>query len=127
MSQQLPDAAPDRALERLRRRDEVLEICFWYRGEGFGEIFTAGALKPFLNTPGEEVEAALTELVAAGQMQALARGYAFTDAGRRQAGRMFAESFVDFQRPAHGECEGDCCGEDEHQDHHHTPRPQAHE
>jgi hypothetical protein len=125
MSQQLPDAAPDRALERLRRRDEVLEICFWYRGEGFGEIFTAGALKPFLNTPGGEVEAALTELVAAGQMQALARGYAFTDAGRRQAGRMFAESFVDFQRPAHGECEGDCCGEDEDHDHHHAPRQQS--
>jgi hypothetical protein len=22
---------------------------------------------------------------------------------------MFAESFVDFQRPAHGECDGGCC------------------
>ena len=119
MSQQPRNTAPDRALDRLRRREEVLEICFWYRGEGFGDVFTAGALKPFLNTPGEEVEAALDELVAAGQMQALARGYAFTDAGRRQAGRMFAESFVDFQRPAHGECEGDCCGEDEDHDHHH--------
>ena len=121
MSQQLPEAAPDQALERLRRREEVLEICFWYRGEGFGEVFTAGALKPFLNTPADEVEAALTELVVAGQMQAQARGYAFTDAGRRQAGRMFAESFVDFQRPAHGECEGDCCGEEEDHDHHHAP------
>lgn len=128
MSEPLQNADPDQALQRLRRRDEVLEICFWYRGEGFGEVFTAGALTPFLNASGGEVETALTELVAAGQMQALAQGYVFTDAGRRRAGRMFAESFVDFQRPAHGECEGDCCGEDEHQGHqHHTPRPQAHE
>lgn len=109
----------DEAFERLKRRDEVLEICFWYRGEGFGEIFTAAALTPFLNAPRDAVETALGELAAAGQMQAHERGYAFTDVGRRQAGRMFAESFVDFQRPAHGECEGDCCGEDEHHDHHH--------
>jgi hypothetical protein len=127
MAQPLRNAGPDQALERLRRRDEVLEICFWYRGEGFGEVFTAGALRPFLDAPGEEVERALSELVAGGEMQALARGYAFTDAGRRRAGRMFAESFVDFQRPAHGECEGDCCGEDEHHEHHHAPRQQAHE
>lgn len=108
MRQQLQDAASDRAFERLKRRDEVLETCFWYPGEGFGEVFTAGALTPFLNAPGEEVETALAELVAAGKMQTLERGYVFTDAGRRQAGRMFAESFVDFQRPAHGECEGGC-------------------
>jgi hypothetical protein len=39
---------------------------------------------------------------------------------------MFAESFVDFQRPAHGECEGDCCGEDEdHDHHHHAPGQQS--
>jgi len=124
MSQQPQSASPDQALDRLRRREEVLEICFWYRGEGFGEVFTAGALRPFLNTPGAEVEAALGELVAAGQMQALAQGYAFTDAGRRQAGRMFAESFVDFQRPAHGECEGDCCGDEDH-DHDHAPHQQT--
>lgn len=121
ISQQRQHAAEDRAFERLKRRDEVLEICFWYRGEGFGEVFTAGALTPFLNAPGEEVEMALSELVAAGQMTALERGYAFTDAGRRKAGRMFAESFVDFQRPAHGECAGDCCGEDQPHDHHHHP------
>lgn len=113
MSQQLRNIGPDQALERLRRRDEVLEICFWYRGEGFGDVFTASAVTPFLNAPGEEVETALAELVAAGHLRAQAHGYAFTDAGRRKAGRMFAESFVDFQRPAHGECEGDCCGEED--------------
>jgi hypothetical protein len=124
MSASLSSTAPDEALERLRRRDEVLEICFWYRGEGFGEVFTTGALMPFLNAPSAEVETALAELVVAGQMTALSQGYAFTDAGRRKAGRMFAESFVDFQRPAHGECEGDCCGEDEHD---HPPGPHSHD
>jgi hypothetical protein len=113
----------DAALERLRHRDEVLEICFWFRGEGFGEVFTPQALMPFLAADETVVGTALEELAAAGHLRPVERGYAFTDAGRRRAGRMFAESFVDFQRPAHGECEGDCCGEDgddpcEH--HHHA-------
>ncbi|HEX6143456.1 MAG TPA: hypothetical protein VFZ01_12110 [Geminicoccaceae bacterium] len=118
---------PGDPLERLKRRDDVLEICFWYRGEGFGDVFSARALTPFLAAGEAVVEAALRELAAEGQMRLLGRGYVFTEAGRRKAGRMFAESFVDFQRPAHGECEGDCCGEDEqdacseHQ-HAHGPR-----
>lgn len=119
------DSAQDDALERLTRRDDVLEICFWYRGEGFGDVFSPRALTPFLAVDEAVVEAALGELAAEGKMRAVERGYIFTDAGRRRAGQMFAESFVDFQRPAHGECEGDCCGEDEQDacgDHHH-PHP----
>lgn len=114
-------------LERLKRREEVLEICFWYRGEGFGEVFTARALTPFLAIDESAVRRSMEELVTEGHLRALERGYVFTDAGRRKAGRLFAESFVDFQRPAHGECEGDCCGEDEHDEdgHHHTPSQRA--
>jgi hypothetical protein len=36
------------ALERLVRREEVLEICFWFQGEGFGDVFAPAALRPFL-------------------------------------------------------------------------------
>lgn len=123
----MPASAADsgHALERLKRREEVLEICFWYRGEGFGDVFTAGGLMPFLAADLPAVRCALEELVGEGHLQASEHGYAFTAAGRRKAGRLFAESFVDFQRPAHGECEGDCCGEDdhggEHEHHHHHP------
>ena len=120
MTVQTPtETIPDDALERLKRRDDVLEICFWYRGEGFGELFTPKALTPFLATDEALVEAALGELAADGHMRRTERGYVFTDAGRRRAGRMFAESFVDFQRPAHGECEGDCCGEEQECEHDH--------
>jgi hypothetical protein len=109
----MPAPGPARSLERLRRRDEVLEICFWYRGEGFGDVFTARSLMPFLAADEGVVRTALEELAEEAHLRVVERGYAFTDAGRRRAGRMFAESFVDFQRPAHGECEGDCCGEDQ--------------
>ena len=118
----MPVADPDQTLERLRCRDEVLEICFWYRGEGFGEVFTPWALMPFLAADDAAVRQALAELARAGLLREQGRGYVFTDDGRRRAGRLFAERFVDFQRPAHGECEGDCCGEDDLDcDHQHTP------
>lgn len=127
MQGHLREATPGDALERLKRREDVLEICFWYRGEGFGDVFSAKALTPFLATDEAAVEAALGELAAEGQMRAVDRGYLFTDAGRRRAGQMFAESFVDFQRPAHGECEGDCCGDEQDacSDHFHSHPPQS--
>jgi hypothetical protein len=118
---------PDDALERLKRRDDVLEICFWYRGEGFGDVFSPRALVPFLAVDEAAVRAALDELVADGQMRPVDRGFVFTDGGRRLAGQRFAESFVDFQRPAHGEREGDCCGEEQDacSDHSHSHPPQS--
>ena len=35
------------ALDLLVRREEVLQIAFWYEGEGFGQIFDAAALAVF--------------------------------------------------------------------------------
>lgn len=110
--------ATDDALQRLRQRDEILEICFWFQGEGFGEVFTPKALVQFLSAGEDVVRIALDELVDEGHLSSQERGYGFTKAGRQRAGRMFAESFVDFQRPAHGECDRGCCEGDEH-DHEH--------
>ena len=46
----------DNSLDELIYKEEILEICFWYQGEGFGNEFTAQALSPFLNQPTEKVE-----------------------------------------------------------------------
>ena len=30
----------DSALDRLVNREEVLQICYWCEGEGFGDVFS---------------------------------------------------------------------------------------
>ncbi|WP_283647172.1 hypothetical protein [Marinovum algicola] len=38
------------ALDRLIEQEDVLQICYWYQGEGFGESFTPLAVLPFLKS-----------------------------------------------------------------------------
>ena len=72
-------------LDELIYKEEILEICFWYQGEGFGNEFTAQALSPFLNQPTEKVESVLQELCGTGRMEQTARGsYQFLEAGTQE-------------------------------------------
>ena len=105
--------AADTPLDRLREREDVLQICFWYQGEGFGDCFAPGLVMPFLNSGQREVLHAFEALVASGELARQADGYILTDAGRRKAGRMFSETFVEFQQPGHGECQDGCCDGDQ--------------
>jgi hypothetical protein len=109
--------APGVALDRLVQREEVLEICFWFQGEGFGEVFTPAALRPFLVCEEAPIAIALAELAEQGLLQPSEAGYRLTDAGRKSAGRLFAESFADFQHVGHGECNAGCCDEEHEHDH----------
>jgi hypothetical protein len=102
------------ALQRLANREEVLQICYWYQGEGFGEHYNAAVLAPFLPCGAEAIAAALGELAAQGQLVADGGGYRFSAAGRREAGRLFADDFADFQKQGHGECDAGCCDGDDH-------------
>jgi hypothetical protein len=102
------------ALQRLVNRDEVLQICYWYQGEGFGDRYGAEVLAPFLQCGDAAIETALGELAQQGHLVAEAGGYRFTDAGRREAGRLFADGFADFQKQGHGECDAGCCDGDDH-------------
>ena len=43
--------------------------------------------------------------------------YAFTAPGKRGAGRLFVETFTEFQTGTHGECTAGCCEGDEVCDH----------
>lgn len=106
---------PGNAVDRLIRREEVLEICYWYDGEGFGTILTAAALQPFLNVEEPAIESALDELAQQGCLELVSGGFQLTNAGRKSGGRLFAESFADFQHGGHGECDAGCC--DEEHDH----------
>ena len=109
-------ASPSDALTRLVNREEVLQICYWFQGEGFGDRFGATLLRPFLNCDVVAIEIALSELAVQGDLQSAqgAAGYGFTDKGRREAGRLFADGFADFQKQGHGECDAGCCDGDDH-------------
>ncbi len=102
------------ALSRLVNRDEVLQICYWFQGEGFGDRYDAAVLRPFLQCDGAAIETALQELAAHGHLQADGSGFRFTEQGRREAGRLFADGFADFQKQGHGECDAGCCDGDDH-------------
>ncbi len=105
----------ERALARLIEREELLEIGYWYQGEGFGDTFDAQVLLPFLKQDAETIGAVLADLAAAGDLLgAGGTAYRFSEQGRRKAGRLFAEHFSDLQKPTHGECEAGCCDGDDH-------------
>ncbi len=105
------------ALSRLVNREEVLQICYWFQGEGFGDRYDVNALRPFLQCDQAAIDLALNELAQRGELEASEDGsaaYRFTDKGRREAGRLFADSFADFQKQGHGECNAGCCDGDDH-------------
>jgi hypothetical protein len=105
------------ALDRMVNREEVLQICFWYQGEALGETYTSKLLGPFLNCPAAQIDTSLRELSESGDLEPVAppdAGYRLTPSGRKKAGRLFAESFSDFQKQGHGECDAGCCDGDDH-------------
>lgn len=110
-----PHAAADNsALGRLVQREEVLQICYWMQGEGIGERFDPAMLRPLLQSDASAIAAALEELTAQGKLAKVGQQYRFTDSGRREAGRLFADSFSDFQKQGHGECDAGCCEGEDH-------------
>jgi hypothetical protein len=98
-----------RALASLIVREEVLQICYWYQGEGFGAVFAATALRPFLNSNVEQITAALDDLTGFNLLEKTDGGFTFTEAGRKEAARLFADAFADFKQGGHGECPDGCC------------------
>lgn len=111
----------DVALRGLANREELLEICYWYKGEGFGEHFTVAAFAPFLAKSKEEIGAIMEGLVADGALLRDGAGYKLSETGTKAAGRLFHDTFTDFQLGSHGECTAGCCEGDDHSacDHEH--------
>ncbi len=103
----------EQALARLQEREEVLQICYWFQGEGLGDLFTPQAVLPFLTSDAALVVETFERLVEDGALVRRERGYGFAVEGKRTAARMFVETFTEFQQPGHGECQDGCCDGDE--------------
>ena len=110
------------ALRGIAEREEILEICYWYKGEGFGERFTVAALAPFLAKGQAEIGVIIEALVADGALLRDGLGYRLSDTGTKAAGRLFHDTFTEFQLGSHGECTAGCCDGDDHSQcaHEHT-------
>ena len=57
------------ALDRLVNREEILQICYWYQGEGLGDVYNAKIIQPFLNYDENLIEIAFNELIEDGENQ----------------------------------------------------------
>lgn len=107
----------DVALQRISEREEVLEFCYWYQGEGFGDRFTLDAIGPFVGKPLEEIGAIMEHLVVEGALLRDGSSYRLSDGGRKAGGRLFHDTFAEFQVGTHGECTAGCCESETECDH----------
>lgn len=96
------------ALRALYWRSEILQVMYWLRGEGLGEVVDAALLERFLGVDAQVGVGYLDRLVVDGYLLHLPHGYELSESGLSEGKTEFALSFADLTRPAHGECSADC-------------------
>ncbi len=109
---QSDQAQPLDVLDELYWRDEILQVMYWYRGEGFGEIIAARDLMTFLPADESFLTSQLERMVVEGYLVRAGNTptprYSFTAYGAREGARRFADEFVGLTGQGHGECGPDC-------------------
>jgi hypothetical protein len=96
------------ALRALYWRSEILQVMYWLRGEGLGDVVDAPLLERFLGVEAEIGVGYLDRLVVDGYLNQANGGYVLSEVGLEEGKTEFALSFADMTRPAHGECSADC-------------------
>lgn len=96
------------ALRALYWRSEILQVMYWLRGEGLGEVADAQLLERFLGVEADIGVSYLDRLVLDGYLELAPGGYVLSEMGLQEGKTEFALSFADLTRPAHGECSADC-------------------
>lgn len=98
--------------EGIAREDELLELLYWFEGEGFTGVATLESITRFTSLGEELVRSTLERLVSRGDVALdSARGgeYRLTEPGRREAARRFAAEFAPMLSQGHGECSDPNC------------------
>lgn len=96
------------ALRALYWRGEILQLMYWLRGEGLGDVADAELLERFLGVESSIGTAHLDRLVLDGYLERVDGGYALSPRGLEEGAVEFAMSFADLTRPSHGQCSADC-------------------
>lgn len=98
------------SMERLRARDEVLQVMYWMLGENIAHEVDADYITRFLALPASDVTDALEVLARELLVVHGAEGgrYRLSEDGMHEGGRRFADEFRDLTKQAHGECSPGC-------------------
>jgi hypothetical protein len=91
-------------------QDEILQVMYWMRGEGFGDKVSLAQLKKFLTTTDEILAANLSQLAKNGLVSSdFSDAYELTATGVKEGGRRFADEFDGMLKPGHYECNDPDC------------------
>ncbi|MEX2659530.1 MAG: hypothetical protein WD232_07525 [Acidimicrobiales bacterium] len=96
------------ALRKLYWRSEILQLMYWLRGEGFGDLLDPPLLERFLGVDAAINMSYLDRLVDEGYVTRDGEWYALSELGLKEGALEFASAFDDLTRPTHGECSEDC-------------------
>jgi len=96
-------------LLNLRRRDEVLQVLFWMRGEGIGDAVRPGEITGFLDIPERDLRRVLDQMVEDGLVLDHEGKFRLTESGLAEGRRRFVEEFAPLLRQGHGECNDPEC------------------
>lgn len=102
----------DGAGEGIAREDELLELLYWFEGEGFGGVANLEGIVRFTSLTEPLVRRTIDRLMARGDVRLdTARGgeYRLTEGGRKEAARRFAAEFAPMLSQGHGECSDPNC------------------
>ena len=107
------NSVPDPANE-LFWRDEILQVVYWYCGEGLGKSIGLAELQTFLPAPENVMHRVLARMVTDGYLvresDNLAEPrFSFTPLGSKEGARRFADEFAGLTNQAHGECNDPDC------------------
>lgn len=91
-------------------QDEILQVMYWMRGEGFGEKIPVADLRRFLDASDEILTANLSQLIEKNLVALDLQGkYELTESGVKEGGRRFADEFDGMLRQGHYECNDPDC------------------
>jgi hypothetical protein len=96
------------ALRQLYWRSEILQLMYWLRGEGLGDVADAPLMERFLGVEAAVGLSYLAQLVDEGYLERRGDGFVLSKRGLEEGKTEFALSFADLTRPAHGDCSADC-------------------
>ena len=102
----------DQAGEGIAREDELLELFYWFEGEGFGGVANLEGIIRFTNLAEPLVRRTLDRLIARGDValdEERGGEYRLTEGGRKEAARRFAAEFAPMLSQGHGECSDPNC------------------
>jgi hypothetical protein len=101
----------DGAGGEIAREDELLELLYWFEGEGFGGVANLASITRFTSLPEDLVQRTLDRLLSRGDVNVDGGSgdYRLTETGRREAARRFAAEFAPMLNQGHGECSDPDC------------------